>query len=555
MIVTALFFAAVVITPQSEIVVPANAPYATRLAAQELNFFLKGVLGCELPVVGARTTGRSAIGLGASLDGEDAVATQLPRDGFVIEATNDVVRIFGNDDDVPGGDVSKTCWYGDEAPWQPHFRRGTLFGVYEFLERYAGVRMYFPGELGTIIPKAERLTVPDGRLEKAPAFRYRKYGYEDGPQEDAFKLLNWYRLRMETETMKCVHGHRRLKLYERFGKSHPEYFANHHNRYVKERVRRRGHLCHTSRVWEEIERDAIKYFADGGTDTFDLMPEDGMTPVFRCNCPKCAAAYGKDRQYATDLIWRHTAEVAAHVKAAHPSARFTQMAYHPYGAVPEFPLPENIDVTVARKGPWSLAFPALERAESDEIRAWAAKLGRKVMLWNYPGKWYGSVVRLPNVPQLAPRAWAKYYASLADVVNGAFAESESDRWSYNYLNYYVFSRVCWDPQVDVEAILAEHHRLMFGSAAKPIAAFYDLLEEKWMECVRAGYAEIVMNVGLTSKHDATEASREIYTQAVVAELEALLEEAQHVTAVASLPRKRIEWLRREWLEPLKKAYE
>ena len=546
MIAAALLFAAVTITPQSEIVVATNAPYATQLAAQELNVFLKGIFDRELPVVGMRTDGRSAIVLGGG--------RVENRDGFVIEATNDIVRIWGNDDDVPGGNIAKTCWYGDEAPWQPHFRRGTLFGVYEFLERYAGVRMYFPGELGTIVPRAERLAVPDGRLAKAPAFRYRKYGYEDGPQTDAFKLLNWYRLRMETETMKCVHGHRRLKLYARFAKTHPEYFANHHNRFVKEQVRRRGHLCHTSKVWNEIEADAMKYFADGGTDTFDLMPEDGMTPPFRCNCPACAAAYGKDRQYATDLIWRHTAEVAAHVKAKYPAARFTQMAYHPYGAVPAFPLPENLDVTVARQGPWSLAFPALERAESNEIRAWAAKLGRKVMLWNYPGKWYGSVVRLPNVPQLAPRAWAAYYRSLADVINGAFAESESDRWSYNYLNYYVFSRVCWDPDVDVEAILAEHHRLMFGPAAKPMAAFYDLLEKKWMDSVRAGYAEILMNVGLTTKHDATAASRRIYTPELMRELEALLKEAADETANTPLPRRRVEWIRTEYLEPLKNAY-
>ena len=547
MIGAVLLFAAVTVTPQSEIVVATNAPYATRLAAMELNFFLKGIFDCELPIVGERTGGRSAIALGGG--------GVKNRDGFVIEATNGIVRIYGNDDDVPGGDVSKTCWYGNEAPWQPHFRRGTLFGVYEFLERYAGVRMYFPGTLGTVIPSAERLAVPEGRLERAPAFRYRRYGFKDGPADDAVKLLNWYRLRMETETMKCVHGHRRLKLYERFGKAHPEYFANHHNPHVQERVRRRGHLCHSSNVWDEIERDAMKYFADGGTDTFDLMPQDGMTPVFRCNCPKCAAAYGKDRQYATDLVWRHTAEVAAHVKAVHPHARFTQMAYHPYGAVPDFALPENIDVTVARKGPWSLAFPTLERAESDEIRAWAAKLGRKVTLWNYVGKWANSVVRLPGVPQLAPRAWAAYYQSLADVIDGAFAESESDRWSSNYLNYYVFSRVCWDPQADVEQILAEHHRLMFGPAAKPMAAFYDLLEKKWMEAVAAGYAEILMNVGLTAKHDAAEASRKIYTAAVLAELEALLDEAQHATTETSLPRKRIEWLRREWLEPLKKAYE
>jgi len=539
--------AAVVIDSSSEIVVRSDAPYATRLAAEELSHFMKRVLDAPLPVVARRTEGRSAIVLGERL-----LSASLPRDGFVIETTNGVVRIFGPDDDVPGGDIAKTCWYGNEAPWQPHFRRGTLFGVYEFLERFAGVRMYFPGALGTIIPHADRLAVPEGRLAKAPAFRYRRYGYLDGPQKQEFKLLNWYRLRMETETMKCVHGHRRLKLYERFGKTHPEYFANHHNPHVREQVRQKGHLCHSSKVWDEIENDAMRAFAEGRTDTFDLMPQDGMTPRFRCNCPACTAAYGKGRQYATDLVWRHTAEVAAHVQAAYPKARLTQMAYHPYGGVPDFAIPGNVDVTVARRGPWGLVLPALDRAESDEVRAWAAKLGRKVTLWNYPCKWQNSVVNLPGVPQLAPRAWAAYYKALAPVIDGAFAESESDRWSYNYLNYYVFSRVCWDPQVDVEAILAEHHRLMFGAAAKPMAAFYDLLERKWSECVAAGYAEILMDSGLTTRHHAAAASRTIYTPETIRQLETLLDEAQ--AAAVGLPSSRIAWIKAECLDPLKAVY-
>ena len=66
------FFAAVtaahadvVVDRGSEIVVPTNAAYATRLAADELNFFLKGVLGEALPVVAQRTEGKTAIVLGA----------------------------------------------------------------------------------------------------------------------------------------------------------------------------------------------------------------------------------------------------------------------------------------------------------------------------------------------------------------------------------------------------------------------------------------------------------------------------------------------------------
>ena len=76
MIAAVLIFAAAVITPQSEIVVQTNAPYATRLAAKELNFFLKGIFDSDLPIVGVRTDGRSAIVLGNGYVEN--------RDGFVI---------------------------------------------------------------------------------------------------------------------------------------------------------------------------------------------------------------------------------------------------------------------------------------------------------------------------------------------------------------------------------------------------------------------------------------------------------------------------------------
>ena len=88
----------VVVDRGSEIVLPNNAAYATRLAAAELNFFLKGVLGEALPVVAQRTEGKTAILLGGA-QGRGGLATPQERDGYVIEATGDVVCIVGNDDD------------------------------------------------------------------------------------------------------------------------------------------------------------------------------------------------------------------------------------------------------------------------------------------------------------------------------------------------------------------------------------------------------------------------------------------------------------------------
>lgn len=77
---------------------------------------------------------------------------------------------------------------------------------------------------------------------------------------------------------------------------------------------------------------------------------------------------------------------------------------------------------------------------------------RPVWLWTYANKWGNR--ELPDVPQMAPRSWGNYYKAAHGLITGAFAESESDRFLYNYLNYYVFSKVCWDVTLDVEALLA-----------------------------------------------------------------------------------------------------
>ena len=547
----------VVIDRSSEIVLPADAPYATRLAAKELNFFLKGVLGAPLTVVSQRTAGKPAIVLSGGGRGATALpvgaAPRADRDGYFIEAQGDVLCIVGNDDDVP--DIAKAAFLPDEAPWQPCFRRGTLFGVYAFLERFAGVRMYFPGELGTCIPKAERIAVPKGRIEESPAFSVRRYGYADGPvakelldgmigrdaliapqmDETSSKRLNWYRLRMETAHLACCHG----------AKTH----------------------CLSPETWDAIYTNACAVLAACAArppyqtvphspfpvsrQVIDAMPKDGFTWARHCACDWCAKniPFSKyDSGFATDLVWRRTAELANRLMAKFPDARVSQMSYIPYVRIPTNEIPCNVDVFVARRGPWAEGTAIGER-EKDEVRAWHAKLGRKVSLWNYPDKVDCWNLEMKDIPQIAPRAWASYYRAVAPFVTGAFAESESDRWIYNYLNYYVFSRLCWNPEVDVEAILAEHHRLMFGPAAKEMTEFFDTLEKCWMKVVAKPF-DTPLGPGVVKAPTEEELRTKIYSPEVLARLAALLDSAEAKVGCGSIEARRIAFFRREFLIPL-----
>ena len=563
----------VVIDRSAEIVMATNAPYATRLAAEELNFFLKGILGKPLPVVSRRTSGKTAIELG----GGDARLKALGRDGYVVETRSGAVRIAGADDDV--ADVEKAAFLPDEAPWQPCFRRGTLFGVYAFLERFAGVRMYFPGELGTCVPRSGGIAVAEGRIEASPAFSVRRYGYSDGPvpadllggmDETSFKRLNWYRLRMETGHLACCHG----------AKTHclsPETWEAIYTNACAILSRNSSKNSYCFRYWEarsygdqektsknlrnsktpflpaaKANRDLSEFESFCAYQlVFDAMPKDGFTWLRHCHCGWCERniPFSKtDTGFATDLVWRRTAELAARLKERFPAARVSQMSYIPYVRIPTNDIPDNVDVFVARRGPWAEGTAIGER-EKGEVGAWHAKLGRKVSLWNYPDKVDCWNLEMPNIPQLAPRAWGRYYRAVAPHVEGAFAESESDRWLYNYLNYYVFSRLCWNPEADVEAVLSEHHRLMFGAAAKEMAEFFDTLEKCWMKVVARPF-DTPLGPGVCEAPTDEELRGKIYSPEVMSRLAFLVSSAEAKVAAGSVEARRIALFRREFFIPL-----
>lgn len=280
---------AVEITADSVIVADARAPAATRLAVDELNGFLEKIFGTPLLVTNAVPPGRTAILLGAAAQRRVGMPAPAARDGFVVEATDEAVCIFGNDDDF---DTVDELHASDAPAWQSCFRRGTLFGVYEFLEQKAGVRMYFPGELGTVVPRANRLVMVKGSnldaRPSAPAFSVRRHGYYDFAvseppaevlqacegDEIKAKRLNWYRLRMETEHVMCNHN-----------------------------VNLPTNHCLSATTWHDcLVADACEFFdelrqdppqvrasceAFGGR-VYKLTPRDGFTSgLFSCPCAYC----------------------------------------------------------------------------------------------------------------------------------------------------------------------------------------------------------------------------------------------------------------------------
>lgn len=563
-----------------EVLVPPSAETSLPVAffaAQEMTNFLSRAFGAAVPLVREPTAGRTAIVVGTNAWSEAAGVdvSGLPRDGFVVRAVPGRVYIAGRDmlKFAPARN-----WKGGE--------KATLFGVYDFLERHVGCRFYFQGEIGEVVPRVASVSVPLGDFSDAPDFTVRKVRYQLGEwyepvskaQYDMNEALCFYRWRMETQGIPCCHGLQYGHYLARFGKTHPEYFCQRRDG-TRMNVdngpsdRYRGQYCHSSAIWDEIYKDARSYFLGEGPEVrgmmaerhgrtipghewrwqasgrryYDVMPQDNMQ---RCYCEKCAAAFAKakDRgQYATELVWGRVAECAQRLIDEGIPGNLTMMSYNPYKNVPDFDLPTNIVVMVCSNGSW--ARDKFQEADLRRLQAWTAKCGRKLHIWNNSGKHTCFNLNYTDMPGITPRAYAKYYKRLAPYIFGAYCDNESERFIFSALNYYVYSRIAWDNDVDVDALLEEYYRLMFGGGAAAMRRFDEELEDIWMNEIISTQVETALgpkNSGVSSF--------ELWSRVVdvkrVLRFDALFEDATRAVEPGSAEAKRIAFFRRQILEPM-----
>ena len=581
---------ALVLTPEAtEVVVAKGAPPSVMFAVEELTNALAGVWGRTVPVLkgaAAAKPGVKRIYLGENewTSAAGLKPAELPRDGFAVKVTDEAVYIAGVDD--PKARIKPEV---GPYPDGGMFELGTVHGVYEFLERYAGVRYFFPGEIGTVYPKADRIVAATGAFTVAPEYRIRHFSAHDlgrwyepleGNARERAKNLACRRYRMRTDNVHVCHGQYRMKLVQRFGKTHPEYFVmgKDGQRIVRDTEKApfsaNAHLCHTSDIWKEIEEEAVSYFRGEdasvrgclmgkgknlkvgwgnyavGRQFYDVMANDGLP---QCRCAKCQAAYDKDKggNWGTSLLWRNTAKVAQRLLDEKLPGTILQMAYPPCGEVPDFELPTNVLVMVARNGAWTYPHKDRLAKEIELIDRWVAKTHNKVFLWTY--QWRGRKPDFNGIPFQTPRATGAYYSMLRDRITGGYLESNTEAFIYNYMDFYVYGKVCWNTHVDVEALLADHDEKMFGPAAKPMRTFFDILEEKWLEVVST-VTETPLGpaVGYPSAHDCW---TRIYSKDLLARLDALLAEAERIatekTGAGSLTVRRVRFFREQYYGAIK----
>ena len=548
---------------------PRSAPTA-KFAAAELAKYLGKVFGAPIAVVTAPVAGKVSLVVGDNACSRSLGidVSKFDRDGFAVRSGKDMIVIAGRD--APKDDPAQMRGI--------YFEHATLFGVYDFLERFAGVRFYFPGRYGEVAPRTDKIVLgdidiydrPDHFQRRSQEFYNNWYDCEYTGRNGA--MLQNYRRRVQTFYVPCCHSLEHSGYYRRFAQSHPEYFAKDpQGKLYAPSHYSVGSGCYLSEGFRnEIFLDGVSYLKGepaskrgvmGGTDRnpakgfrwdsvvgqpgfYSVVPGDHHR---RCLCARCKAymaRYGEN-----EYVWNMVADIARRILKTGIGAKVTGMAYARYKDPPKQELPANLEVMVAVTGPWADSFPDQRKVLDERIRAWTKKLGKKVWLWTYPHKRGKGSTPLYHIgiPQMAPRTIGNYYKRQAPYTFGSFAEAESDRWIFNYLNMYVYFRQAWDDGADIEALIDEHHKLMFGEAAPEMDAFYRDLETLWTTKLLGKVVETPLGP-VTTPPTIHEVWEKIYSPAKLRSLGELFDRAERKVSGETLGR--VKFIRKHFLDPL-----
>lgn len=510
--------------PAAEIVVAEKPGRMTKFAAKELQNHIEKMSGAKLPIVTKPSgeTNRIFVGvspytekLGLTIDGldfgaykmasgKDWVALIGPDKDFVpvepwgkSRGRNETARVDKAWDEITGHKFRNPHyvtyqWKNKEMDLWLFDERGALNAVHQFL-RDLGVRWYFPGELGEIIPEKKNISFPENVSKTVePDYDLRAMTWWSQPwgvrEDDAL-----WRLRLGLHHqhdllgipqvchgMKFVHGR------EEFQETHPECFALVGGKRDTSH-KRHGAPCLSS----PLMFDEHVAYARAVLDTFkepvvNIDVVDGYSGR-ACECPLCAGKRTPERGAPgalSDYVWPYLNRVAEKIYESHPDRRVGGMSYGAYTLPPTTidKMSPNLQVTLMSsrqnfdQAPRQAYFKKL-------IKDWLEKLPSD-RLYEFENITYNQ----GDIPVFFTNQSADYLKATGDDLSGHYCSAyehrpwKRDEMTYDalataHLDLYLLSQLWWDRDADVDAMVDEYCELFYGPAKDEMRAFIDYCAE------------------------------------------------------------------------------
>ncbi len=440
-----------------KIVISASASTSEKTAAKELQQYIEQMSGCLLPITNDLNTSspRVIVGYNARL----ALLT-----GTMEPAANDESFTY----QTVGKDL--LIWGGSQ--------RGTMYGVFAFLERELGIHWLTPK--CTVLPTHHSWKLRKLNHSEKPFldFRYSNYFVASNvPQWSAHTRENmkWSPTINEYGNIEAYWGAHTMGEFvttkEFFG-SHPEYFCLRDGK----RYGGYGQLCLSNPEVLEVCKTRLMQFMRRNPNyrIYSLSQNDNF--LF-CQCDKCKAIEDQYGGHSGLIVW-FVNQVADAVKQEFPDKFVGTFAYQysrqpPTGIKPR----ENVVIRLCSieccfAHPLDAGCPQNEKFMCD-LKGWA-ELAPHLFIWDYIVDYAQYIAPWPNFQVLGPNI--KVFGDNKAI--GVFEEAQyqSAGAEFDELKAWVVNQLLWNPEQDVDSLVSIFVKGYYGKAAPYVKEYYDLCQ-------------------------------------------------------------------------------
>jgi hypothetical protein len=476
--------------PEATILISPAASADEKLAAQELQEYVRKISGATLPTrvtTGADTPSEVRIGVYGSPPVEGWTGERPVADGFAIDRRGSTLSVVGG------------------SP------RGALYGVYDVLEADLGVRWFMPGDLGEDVPETDSIGLPQTSRAVAPAFSaVGGFIWAGGPGSAAWER----RVRARVGATDAFFGHNWARIIAPTAankQAHPDWFALVNGE-------RTNQLCsaHPDVVRITVERAREFFDRNRNATLFSISPNDGYGFCEDWRCRAVDEQYGVTDGSLTDRFVHYANEVLRDLGQTHPGKQVGMLAYVQHTRPPVSARPHPDYVTLIAHTPWEFCHVhalddpacAANRRFADYVKGWT-RVCRRVGVYDYYGHFY------VFTPWPVIHGMRRDLPFLHSLGVDRFMSETQQHWANQGINFYVGAKLAWNPKVDVDALLADYHRRFYGAAAAPMQRYW----ERWERAMIA-----------TGARDGGYEWLSMFTPELLAEAERDLAEAEALVA-------------------------
>jgi len=366
--------------------------------------------------------------------------------------------------------------------------RGTLYGVYDFLEQEIGVRFLAP-EVNHI-PHHPTLTVRVAPRFYDPPFEYRGH-YPPNTQRPGYGL--WAN-RSRVNSFGVGSGHVRrlghpvhtfavLVPVDKHFAAHPEYFA------LIDGKRVASTLCLTNPGTLKVALETAGNWAESAANdpgVKNIVQISQNDSGAYCQCKGCAAVNEEEGVPMTGTLIRFLNGVARGIARDHPRVFVETLAYMTAEVAPTKTRADpNVIIWMAPimkdssrmltepQGSYGRGLGDLSqrtshlpdhlnnRASYENLKGWL-QASQCVYIWDYPQSFHDFLVPYPSL--WANAANIRLFAEHG--VKGYFPQQpNTDGSEMRYLRNYMLTRLQWRPQADARELVEEFCHLYYGRGA------------------------------------------------------------------------------------------